>query len=297
MELIKSAAAVAAINFKRWIKDSRVRFVFLFSGILVCFYIVPYTSYGLSSGGSCTIWMLPLLFQSGNISVGLPKMILHIGMLLLLCDAPFFYPATPYMVLRSKRSGWWIGESLYIILAAFTYTLFIQVMCIVMVFPVMTIGEEWGDVLIHMMYGSEQQTAAEITLLYEHYSLPSFAVRYLYPGGAALYSFLTVWGTCTFLGLLMYLVSLIKRNVVWGIMFAGIFVFLDPLIIRIGLEQSWQAILSPVTWTDIEKLHIGMLNRKMFMTIPIAAGMLIGMITVLLIAIWRVSRNAVIELK
>jgi len=293
----RSAAAIAVINFRHWLKDIRVRFLFLFIAYMLFDFLRPFAEYGLASETKCTPWLFPYLFHSSNVSIGLMKTLLHAGMLLLLCDAPFFYPATPYMVLRSKRSGWWIGESLYIILAAFTYTLFIQVMCIVMVFPVMTIGEEWGDVLIHMMYGSEQQTAVEITLLYEHYSLPSFAVRYLYPGGAALYSFLTVWGTCTFLGLLMYLVSLIKRNVVWGIMFAGIFVFLDPLIIRIGLEQSWQAILSPVTWTDIEKLHIGMLNRKMFMTIPIAAGMLIGMITVLLIAIWRVSRNAVIELK
>ncbi len=293
----RSALAIAAINFRHWLKDIRVRFIFIFLAYILFNRLRPLTQYGLDSGISCTPWLMSYLFYSPMISINSMKMLLYVGMLLILCDAPFFYPAMPYMVIRSRRNGWCLGECLYIVLAAFTYTLFIQLMCVIVIHPVMNLNGEWGEVIKNMIYGSAEHTVRELNHLYEHYDLPVMAVIYLYPRSVGLYTFLTVWGACTFLGLLMYLVSLIKRNVIWGVACAGVFIFIDPFICWITLGMSWPAILSPVIWSDIEWLRFGNINRKMFLTIPMVSSVLITLIVILLVVIWRVSKKVSIELR
>ena len=59
--------------------------------------------------------------------------------------------------------------------------------------------------------------------------IPIAVVKYLYPSGATLYTFLTAWASFTLLGMILYLVSLISKNILWGLAVSGIIVFLDPL--------------------------------------------------------------------
>ena len=114
MGLFKRSMAVTSINFNCWRQDFRVKFILLFTALIVFNTLKPVLQYGLDNGAVSTPLLLPLLFGSTEISVGTPKIYFHIGLILLLCDAPFYYPITPYAIMRSKRSGWCIGTCLYI---------------------------------------------------------------------------------------------------------------------------------------------------------------------------------------
>ncbi len=185
----------------------------------------------MDSGTQCTAFLLPILFNTLNISIGTMKMMLYLGCILLLCDAPFIYKATPYMVLRSHRESWWMGECLYIILTTYLYTAFITLVSTVVVLPVATFGESWGGVISAFGFASGGVEERILPGQYDIFvAIPKASIGQLYPAGAQMYTFLTVWGSFIFLGLLQYLVSLVSKKYVFGICVCSIFVFLDPIL-------------------------------------------------------------------
>jgi len=298
MVLFKSILGVAAINFARWLKDKRVRFVFVFIAYMVWMYIWPFTRYGMKIDGTISGWLLPVMFQAYNISIGVSKVILHLGMLLLLCDAPFFSPIMPYMLLRSRRNGWWMGACLYSIAAACVYALFLMLLSMLLVLPVIRFDNEWGSVMNELAFGIKDKPGMDIAIVNEIRIVPRPSIiRYLYPIGAQLYTFVAIWCSFSFLGLLMYLVSLITQNILMGIGIAGVFVFLDPFVIWLTEDESrrWMELLSPVSWTSVERMQS--VSRFNLMSIPMALGLYLIIIAVLCIAIWRYSRRVMIGMR
>lgn len=297
MGVFKSAVKIASINFYRWKRDLRIWFVLLFTVLLIDYYLRGIVRYGLESGRTVTICMLPSLFISTIISVNAPKMIFHIGMLLILCDAPFFHPVTPYAVLRSRRTSWWMGECLYIIAAAFFYMLFITLVSSLYVLPVAAFENDWGSLLNSLVFGTEEQTALEVKLSIDYaMAYQSEAVRYLYPFASQLYTFMTGWATFSFLGMLVYVVSLVKRNAALGIGVASVFIFLEPAVNWMaGSRYNWMYAFSPVSWNTVEFLNV--VGRDRPVSIPFVAVMYPLLIVILLAVSWRMSKKAVIELK
>lgn len=297
MGVFKSAVKIASINFYRWKRDLRIWFILLFTVLLIDYYLRGIVRYGLESGRTVTICMLPSLFISTIISVNAPKMIFHIGMLLILCDAPFFHPVTPYAVLRSRRTSWWMGECLYIIAAAFFYMLLITLVSSLYVLPVAAFENDWGSLLNSLVFGTEEQTALEVNLSIDYaMAYQPEAVRYLYPFASQLYTFMTGWASFTFLGLLAYVVSLVKKNTALGIGVASVFVFLDPVLTwMMKGRYGWLQAFSLVCWNTVENLNIT--GRYRFISVPFVAVMYPLLIVILLAVSWRMSKKAVIELK
>ena len=87
MGLFKRSIAVTSINFNCWRQDFRVKFILLFTALIVFNTLKPVLQYGLDNGAVSTPLLLPLLFGSTEISIGTPKICFHVGLILLLCDA------------------------------------------------------------------------------------------------------------------------------------------------------------------------------------------------------------------
>jgi len=297
MELYKRASAVASINFRCWMKDARVRFLFLCIGCYVLMKLWPLTSYGLQEGRKMTPCLLPLLFKSDGISINHAKSVLHIGMILLLCNAPFLYPTTPYMVLRSRRGAWWLGECLYIIEAALIYVLFLMLISSLAALPVATWKPEWGSALRDQSIGTQTQSAVEISVTYGVYMSMGKIGYYLHPFKTQLYTFITCWASFSVLGLLMYLISLLQKRAAMGMAVAGFLVFLDPIIYSVNVmktDKSWIDLLSPVCWTDAGLLKD--ISSHNFLSIPVVAGMYLLWLVLLLVGIRAVSHRITIEI-
>lgn len=286
MGLFRSSVSVAAVNFRRWQKDLRTGLIFLFTALVVFSALKPFLQYGQASGTKCTPLLLTLLFNSNMVSVASPKTLVHLGLLALLCDAPFFYPITPYMILRSGRRGWWLGECLYIMQASFIYLVFLTAICFFSVLPVITFENDWGSVIYDMTFGSSTRSAGEIMMQYPHFSWPDAIFQYLYPAASYLYSFFTGWAAFCILGLVMYLGRLLKKNSILGVVLAGVLVFLDPVLNWLsvsGYGQRWMLAFNPVCWSSIRSLNL--LDSRNFLSIPFVAGMYLLLLAVLLTAI------------
>ena len=62
MGLFKRSIAVTSINFNCWRQDFRVKFILLFTALIVFNTLKPVLQYGLDNGAVSTPLLLPLLF-------------------------------------------------------------------------------------------------------------------------------------------------------------------------------------------------------------------------------------------
>ena len=115
MEIFRSGIQITVINVHRWKKDYRIWLILSFTAVLLINYMMPYIEYCMYSGNKITFCLLPLIYKPSEVSIRAPKMLLHIGFLLLLCDAPFLHETAPYMFLRSGRKARFVGEVLYVL--------------------------------------------------------------------------------------------------------------------------------------------------------------------------------------
>lgn len=298
MAMCKKIWSIAYINFQRWKSDLRVWLIFAFLGVFLVQEIKGFTEYGIETGTQCTAFLLPVLFNTLNISIGTMKMMLYLGCILLLCDAPFIYKITPYMVLRSHRESWWMGECLYIIMVTFLYLVFITVVSTLVVLPVATFGESWGEVISAFGFGSDGIPPRELSGKYEVFlAVPMETIGQFYPAGAQMYTFLTAWASFVFLGILQYLVSFVSKSMFLGVASAAIFVFLDPIFNELssGGMFYWTTKLSPVCWVSTDLLQLA--DDSKVLTIPYVITMFAILIVALLFAIRMASKKIMIEVR
>lgn len=300
MEIFKKMWAVARMNFCHWLKDIRVQFVFICMACMVVYYVMPVTKVGLSMGKTSTPFILPALMKEGNVSIGTPKIVLSIGMLLLFCDAPFWNPVSPYMVIRSKRRGWWMGECLYIVMAAFFYVLFLTVLSTAVLIPVASLSDDWGSAIRYVTFEIDKLSFTELIEYNETYKIfvmPSRSVvQYLYPLQTQIYCMVAMWGCYSMLGLLIYLISLKSRSISFGMGIAAVLVFLDPLMIwcfGMNRHSKPEFLLSPVSWMSPENLDL--VHRANCVSMPYALGMYVLLCLLLIALISRCSKRTEIN--
>lgn len=289
---VRKIWSVSLINVQRWKNDQRIWMIFFFLGIFVFNELKGFTAYGLDAGERCTAYMLPVLFDSTIIGIGSMKTLLFLGGLILLCDAPFLYRNTPYVIMRSNRNCWWMGECCYILTASFIYVAFLAIVSAVTVLPVIQFGDGWGGVLERFVNGD-----SDIRQLYNvHVSVPFATQGVLFPSGAQLYTFATVWIVLWILGMIQYVVNLVTKSMFWGLACAGMFVFLDPilnLLLSPG-DYEWLQMLSPVSWVSTDLLHL--VDNEKYLSMTYIVSMLLILSILLLFIIRMVSKKITIEI-
>lgn len=235
-------------NLLRWKKDARVWMTAILILCLFLRYFSGLTRFGLEHGTKITPCLLPIVFTDSNVSNGLCKVLVTLGMISIFADAPFMDDQTPYLLIRTRRKSWWIGECGYLWAASFIYLLYLTLVSILVVLPTVSFTDLWGGTLRYMTNPS----TTDITK-YEYLRsllLPDTVIHVLYPSAAQLFSFTAAWLSYVFLGHLIYFVNLRTRQKVWGVLAAVFFVMLDPIAVYFG--RDWLVAISPMTWISIE---------------------------------------------
>lgn len=297
METFRSGIQIAVINVHRWKRDYRIWLILAFTAVLLVNYMRPYVEYCLYSGNKMTFCLLPLIYLPAEVSIRAPKVLLHIGFILLLCDAPFLHETAPYMFLRGGRRARFAGEVLYVFWTALFYMLFITLVSIIMTLPVATLENEWGNGITDYLYGSDTLTQTQILNMFPlELQIPAGPIMFFYPFASELYTFLTGLGCMFILGLILLLVSLVTDGAKFGLAAAGGLVLLDPILTwRAFPSRYYLQAFSPVCWTSIA--HLDLLSPNYFLSIPFVAVAESVSIAVLLILIYIVNRKSTIEIK
>ena len=109
---LKKGWYVCESNFIQWRKNYRIWMIVAIETILIFRYLHGLSEYGQATGKTITPFVLPIVFAEAENSNGLLKVLIYLGCVMLFCNAPFLNNQKPYMILRCKRKGWYLGENM-----------------------------------------------------------------------------------------------------------------------------------------------------------------------------------------
>ena len=93
--------------------------------------------------------------------------------------------------------------------------------------------------------------------------------------------------------MILYLVSLISKNILWGLAVTGIIVFLDPILTWFTFPKKfWLQYFSPVCWTSVESLDSVQPYRAL--NIPAVSALYVILLSVSFVAIYYQSKRIMI---
>ncbi len=264
-------------EMRRWRRNPRIGTVLLIEILCVWDLVEPARRYAASAGLSVSNWFFPFLFVNY-----LNTTILYIGLVLLFCNAPFIDEHHMYVLLRSGRKRWFLGEMLYIVCASALFFLLQYVLSLVEFIPYLGFSADWGSVI---RFSADSPGLTGIAGIE-----PSVIKRFA-PIQALLLCYGLQVGTAVFLGFLIFYVNLYKSRGFGAAAALGV-VFLSGIISWLSPEEAGNlCYLSPLSWGSLEVFCM----EPGGIRIGYAAALLLGGTAVLAALIMRRSKTYGIE--
>jgi len=245
---LKTILLCALVNFRKWTVSPRI---YTLAAVTIGF--LAWHSAGLSElsaavGIAVTPWVFPnLITTSAMIAV------YCCFIMLFFCDAPFADSHTPFLVIRTGRRNWVIGQLLYIVLAAFVYTVFFLIVSVVVLIPNVQWDTDWGKVLktIAANPSIANDYGIKLTIFVDPLIITMFS-----PIEATLISFGLFWLTSVFIGVLIFCGNVVIGRM-GGLVMAGAFLCISFFTAYLGpltLGGYWVRYLSPISWCTMYSL-------------------------------------------
>lgn len=199
------------------------------------------------SGYRVTPWLYTFFLRDG-IYYG-PMLLL--GLVFLLCDAPFLDAGLTFTISRCGRKSWCRGQLLYIVIATGMYLLAgFLILCLVLE-PYLTVQTGWGKVIITLAHAKGNIFTGGLTF--------PIQVVNLFPGmTATMLTFLLHWLAGSLLGSVIFFVNLRWRKKA-GMIVGAALVLLRSFVQFLG--NSWigrgVAWFSPFSWIQPDRWHGG----------------------------------------
>lgn len=273
MKAFKAVLRVSAYSFRKLLTNYRLWLAVLMLLILTHIYTKDYGLFCDTVDMKLSPWIFPFLYNAKYL-----KILFFAPLLLLFCDAPFIDNSQPYVICRSGRVIWSIGQLLYIVILSALYFIFLFLISCLFVSNHIEFSLEWGRVLNTLA----STGAGYATGLMPHIS--SRIMFYFTPLQATWFTFLLSWLSGIFLGLIIYAVNSLTGGRSLGIILASSFVVLDSAA---GMYHS-TAYLSPVSWSNLDYIDIGGLSAYPSITYIFCA---FAVILIVLIAISIVANK------
>jgi len=269
MTNLKTIWLCAQVNFRKWPISPRI---YTLATIIAAFSIWVFSwisDYAEAVDVAVTPWVFPFLLTT-------PILFPIYGSLtmLLFCDAPFSDGHTPFLIIRTSRRNWVIGQLLYIVLAAFIYSAFFVLMSILALIPNLQFSTEWGAVLKTIAFDPSSPSKYGITA----FTIIGGSVMNLFEAvPATLVSFGLFWLVSVFIGILIFFFNIVIGGAS-GLVAAGFFTFIAYFSIFVGSLSFGNIIyyMSPVSWAGMFNLDwsgVGQIPSPLY-----AIGCLVGLI-------------------
>ena len=246
MSWFRKSWAVCRQNFRRWAADYRVWVVAMAAAIFVHYFTRGVYNFSVMANLPVSPWYFPFLYNHG-----LVKLFFFLPLVLLFCNAPFIDDIQPYVLVRSGRRCWGVGQVLYVVLATAISFLFLILCTFLFMAPRLTFTTEWGKVI-----GTLASTNAAFSM-----DQPSYVSHHVYfyfePLIAMWYSFLLSWLAGCVLGLLIYVVNLATDVRSLGVLAGCVLLFWDTCAAGMANFTPELVKFSPLSWSNLNLIDIG----------------------------------------
>ena len=224
---------IAMMNFRKW--GSTCRMYVVLAAVLVFTYIRtdPIRASAKEMGLSVTPYFFA--FQMAD---SITRLMFYFGLILLLCDAPFTDSQQMFVLARTGRRKWFLGQILYIFLASAVFFLLVAAASVILFIPYVAPSMKWGTVF-RICAGNNALTGNFI---------PEGVLDTCTPLQACLLAFVVNTGIGTLLGLLIFFGNLFQSRI-FGPAMAMAWVLVSNI-------SSWannplMRRLSPVSWAGL----------------------------------------------
>lgn len=239
--MVKKIFTIAIYSIRQWKADLRILLLFLCMVMFIWNDLSVVSSFASRMDMNTNPVYFP--FYSSDI---IKQLILLAGIIFLFSNVPFINKNQPYVIIRSKRLFWVLGQILYIIMASGIYYITLIGASIIVLLPNITFATDgWGKIINTLA----QTNTGELIKL--QFGISEKIVTSYSPFQALGLSFLLNWGMASFMGLLMFAFSL-KFNRKIGLFAGSMLLFFDLLVIN-GLPYKFYC-LSPVTFSRLAML-------------------------------------------
>lgn len=219
--MVKKAFCIAGYSIRQWLTDPRIislfvlMFLFIWNELSVIGVFTDMTGF----------YTNPLIFPF-LCSDPVKQLILLSGVLFLFSDAPFMNKNQLYVIVRSKRRPWALGQVFYIFLASALYCLILMGFSILVLLPYASFETDgWGKIVNTL---AQTNAATQIHL---QFAISEKIVNHYTPLGALCQSFFLEWSVSAFLGLLLFIINR-KLNKRIGLIIGGLILFWDLLVVN-----------------------------------------------------------------
>lgn len=167
----------------------------------------------------------PLVFPFFS-SDPVKQLILFASIVFLYSDAPFIDKNQPYVILRSKRIVWALGQVIHIIMFSAVYFSILMVASVLIVLPNATFTTNgWGKVINTL---AQTNAGSQIDL---QFGVSEKIISLYSPFESFALCFLLNLGMSSFLGLLIFAINL-KFGKMIGSVIGGVILFFDLLVLN-----------------------------------------------------------------
>lgn len=231
-------------NMRKWIGNSRI----IVSLIVIFLFTYLYTK-GLwkisdYTGEKLSPYIFPFLTTYRYM-----KILYLFPLIMIFSDAPFIDSNQQFVMVRSGRLSWGIGQMLYIVVGSFCYTMFMLLSSIIVNIGHIQLDTSWGKGLI--LAATTNLTSA-LVIQYDTVKVTGSIVRYYTPAQAMLWSFVFLWMICTILGLIIYDLNILFKSNAVGVLVTGFMVFFTAIVDEVQ-QFMW---FSPVTWSSLNNIDV-----------------------------------------
>lgn len=168
MRDVKQAFQIAKQNFSGWKKNPRIWMTFVLAFVLCLMLSDQVISQAVTYETVLQI-LEPFIWTYGDAtSVMLSSLLL----ILLFADMPFVSQATPYWLIRTKRSVWLAGQILYVVLTTVIYNLFLLAVLGIMASPFSYVGNVWSKTAAMLGYGGGESITVPVSVKTMEISTP-----------------------------------------------------------------------------------------------------------------------------
>lgn len=231
-------------NLRKWLGNSRIYIAFVIVFLFTLIYTKGLWLVADNVGEKLSIYIFPFLTTYRYM-----KIIYLFPLLLLFCDAPFVDANQQFVMIRSSRLSWGIGQMLYIICGSFFYALFMLLSSIIVNIGHIQMGTSWGKSLI---LAGTTNICSILGIQYDTVQISSIIVKYYTPAQAMLWSFLFLWMICIILGLIIYDFNILFQSNIVGLFVAGFLILFTAVVD--GIQQLiWY---SPVSWSSLNNIDV-----------------------------------------
>lgn len=247
MKSIKCIAQICFQNIRKWNSDYRLWMIAVLLFLLVCDNSRNLAECAGQYGAQASLWSFPFLYQQYHM-----KLIYMMPLTILFCNAPFMDDNHLFLVARTGKMKWLLGQMLYIIILSGIYFLFIFLCTLITALPDAEFTLEWGKLINTMSYsGGGTQVSPFI-------EISSMVTTFFTPLSAVWFTFLLSWLCGCMLGMLILCMNMISGKKYLGVLLAnGIIVFSCYVSMSLFFNTDFLYPFSPVSWVTLSYVDVG----------------------------------------